>query len=198
MRTNYILVDYENVQPEALAQLDAEHFKVIVFVGASQTKVTFEAAKALQQMGEKAQYIQISGNGPNALDFHIAFYIGQLAKGEPMPYFHILSKDTGFDPLIKHLNTKGIQVSRSRDIKGISIVKVANLKSLDERLNVIVSRLQRLGVAKPRTVKTLSSTVNSMFQKQLSDQELAALIKGLENNGWIEITGTKVSYSLPG
>ncbi|HEX5339549.1 MAG TPA: PIN domain-containing protein, partial [Gammaproteobacteria bacterium] len=61
MRINYVLVDYENVQPEALALLDAEHFKVIVFVGANQTKVTFEAAEALQRMGGKAEYIKISG-----------------------------------------------------------------------------------------------------------------------------------------
>ena len=66
VRTNYVLIDYENVQPEALSILDAEHFKVIVFVGATQAKVTFETAAALQRMGSKAEYIKISGNGPNA------------------------------------------------------------------------------------------------------------------------------------
>lgn len=51
MRTNYVLIDYENVQPEAMAVLNKEHFKVIVFVGANQAKVTFEVASILQQMG---------------------------------------------------------------------------------------------------------------------------------------------------
>jgi len=51
-------------------------------------------------MGERAEYVRISGNGSNALDFHIAFYIGQLAAHEPDAYFHIISKVTGFDPLI--------------------------------------------------------------------------------------------------
>jgi hypothetical protein len=59
LRTNYVLIDYENVQPDGLSVLDQDHFKVLVFVGANQTKVTFESAAALQRMGSKAEYIKI-------------------------------------------------------------------------------------------------------------------------------------------
>src|SRR6185503_11601280 len=103
MRTNYVLIDFENVQPSSLEQLDHDHFKVFVFVGAHQGKVPFELAASLQQLGDRAQYIKISGNGPNALDFHIAYYIGRLAATDPAAYFHIISKDEGFDLLIQHL-----------------------------------------------------------------------------------------------
>ena len=72
MKTNYVLIDYENVQPATLAILDQEHFRIIVFVGANQAKITFEVASALQPMGTRAEYVRISGNGANALDFHIA------------------------------------------------------------------------------------------------------------------------------
>lgn len=48
MRTNYILIDYENVSsPTVLDVLAQGHFKVIVFVGASQPKVTYEVASTL-------------------------------------------------------------------------------------------------------------------------------------------------------
>lgn len=197
MRTNYVLIDYENVQPEALSVLDAEHFKVMVFVGASQTKLTFETAAALQRMGGKAEYIKISGNGSNALDFHIAFYIGQLATHDPTAYFHIISKDTGFDPLIQHLKTKKVFAARSRDVSEIPLVKVANTKSPAEKLAVVVSNLQQRGASKPRTVKTLLSTVSSIFQKQLSEQELAALLKELQAKSYVTVNDTKVSYALP-
>jgi PIN domain len=168
LRINYVLIDYENVQPEALAVLEAEHFKVIVFVGASQTKVTFEAAAALQLMGSRAEYIKISGNGSNALDFHIAFYIGKLAAADPTAYFHIISKDTGFDPLIQHLKTKKIFAARSRDVSDIPLVKATNTKSQPEKLAVVVSNLQQRGASRPRTIKTLSSTVSAIFQNQLN------------------------------
>lgn len=197
MKTNYVLIDYENVQPEAIAVLDKEHFKVIVFVGANQAKVTYEVASALQRMGERAEYVKISGNGSNALDFHIAFYIGQLAAHEPEAYFHIVSKDTGFDPLIQHLKTKKILACRSKDVTDIPLVKAANSKSPDEKLAVIISDLQRRGASRPRAVKTLTSTINSLFQKQLPDNEVHSLLSALQKQGVVTVSDTKVSYALP-
>ena len=197
MRTNYVLIDYENVQPSAMAVLEQEHFKVIVFVGANQAKVSFEVASALQRMGTKASYVKISGNGSNALDFHIAFYIGQLAAIEPDAYFHIISNDSGFDPLIAHLKNKKILASRSKEVTDIPLVKAANSKTPLEKQAVIVANLQQRGSSKPRTVKTLSSTINSLFQRTLPEEELASLLKGLQEQGVISVTDTKVSYALP-
>ena len=34
MKTNYVLIDYENVQPQIVAALAEEHVKVLVFIGA--------------------------------------------------------------------------------------------------------------------------------------------------------------------
>ena len=197
MRTNYVLIHYENVQPDALSMLDAEHFKVMLFVGASQTKLTFEAAAALQRMGNRAEYIKISGNGSNALDFHIAFYIGQIAAHEPTACFHIISKDSGFDPLIQHLNSKKILAARWRDVSEIPAVKVANTQTPTEKIAAIVANLQQRGTSKPRTVKTLLSTINASFQKQLSEQELANLLGELQAKSYVIVDGTKVSYALP-
>jgi hypothetical protein len=196
LRTNYVLVDYENVQPSALALLDGEHFKVFVFVGASQTKVGFEAAAALQRMGKQAEYVKIIGNGSNALDFHIAYFIGQLAAADPAGYFHIISKDTGFDPLIQYLKTQKILAGRVRDVIDIPLVKAANSKSPTEKLDVVVANLKQRGASRPRTLKTLSSTVSSLFQKQLSTEELEGLLDLLQKNGFVMVNKTKVSYSL--
>lgn len=197
MRTNYVLIDYENVQPAALAALEKEHFKILVFVGASQTKVNYEIADSLQRLGPKASYIKISGNGPNALDFHIAYYIGQLAAADKDGFFHIISKDTGFDPLIAHLKTKKIYACRSRDVSDMPIVKAANSKSPTEKIEVIVANLKQRGPSKPRTVKTLTSTISSLFQKALPEEELGALLKSLQKQGYVAVNETKVSYSLP-
>ena len=196
MKSNFVLIDYENVQPEAMSALVEEHFNVIVFVGANQAKVSFEVASALQQLGDRAQYIKISGNGSNALDFHIAFYIGELASRHPNAFFHIVSKDTGFDPLIQHLKTRKILAGRSKSVVDIPIVKAASSKSPSERIEIIVADLKRRGSAKPRTVKTLSSTIQAIFQKQLSDEDVTGLVNGLNKKGIVKISGTKVAYSL--
>lgn len=197
MRNNYVLIDYENVQPEGVGVLDQEHFKVIVFVGANQAKVSFEVASLLQRLGSRASYVKIMGNGPNALDFHVAFYIGQIAASDPDAYFHIVSKDTGFDPLIAHLKTRKILACRSRDVADMPIVKAANSKSLPERIAVVIANLQQRGASKPRTIKTLSSTIGSLFQKALLDSEVASILKALQDKGYVTVNDNKVAYALP-
>jgi hypothetical protein len=197
LKTNYVLIDYENVQPDALAVLGEEHFKIIVFIGANQTKVSFEVASTLQGMGDRADYIKITGNGSNALDFHIAYYIGQLASIKPGAYFHIISKDTGFDPLIQHLKSKNILACRSADVAEIPIVKAATSKTPADKLAVVIGDLERRGTAKPRTVKTLGSTINGLFQKQLSEPEVSSLLAALQKHGVVTVTDGKVSYTLP-
>lgn len=218
MITKYILIDFENVQPKDLSVYDVEDSKIIVFVGANQKKVPVELAKALQPFGGKAEYIQITGSGSNALDFHIAFYIGLLVKQDSSAHFYIISKDKGFDPLIRHLKAKGIPVTRLlnvsnrplanpknkimpvaklRDDNNIPLVRSTNKKSSSEKIETIIENFQQRGSAKPRTVKTLSSTINSLFPKKLSDKELTILINALKNKKFLTVSDTnKVSYTV--
>ncbi|MEQ1536196.1 MAG: PIN domain-containing protein, partial [Burkholderiaceae bacterium] len=193
---NYVLIDYENVQPEAISALDQEYFKVIVFVGATQSKVTYEVAIAMQKLGNKAEYIKIAGNGPNALDFHIAFYIGRISAKEPDTYFHIVSKDTGFDPLIAHLKNLRIPVQRSKDISEIQIVKASISKTIEEKIIVVTDYLKSRGTAVPKTIKTLTSTIQSVFQKNILESEQETIIAALQEQGAIAVVGSKVSYNL--
>lgn len=197
MRTNYVLVDYENVQPETLSALEGDHFKVLLFVGANQAKISIDVAQSLQRLGQRGEYIRVSGSGKDALDFHIAFYIGRLSAEDQNGYFHILSKDTGFDPLIHHLKSKKVSVARSRTVDEIPLLKAANSKTLQEKVNVVVSNLRHRGASKPRTLKTLSSTMASLFQKQLQDTELADLLQELQQRGFVLVAGEKVTYALP-
>jgi len=71
-------------------------------------------------------------------------------------------------------------------------------KALSENLARVVVDLHRRGSAKPRTVKTLSSTISALFQKKIPEHEIAALIECLRTDRVIAVAGTKVSYDLPG
>jgi hypothetical protein len=195
MRQNIVLIDFENVQPESVALLSADHFRVLVFVGANQAKVPFETAASLQQLGARAEYIKISGNGSNALDFHIAYYIGKLAAADPAAFFHIVSKDTGFDPLIAHLKTNKVFAGRVKEIRDIPVIRAANNKSPEERVAIVLDKLRQPKVTKPRTVKTLSSAVAQFLQKQVGEEEIAEVIGALVRAGAVVIEGAKVSYA---
>lgn len=141
------------------------------------------------------EYIKISGNGSNALDFHIAYYIGRLAAADTGSYFHIISKDRGFDPLIQHLRAKKILASRERTISDISCTKTSNCKSAAERIEMVLKKLRQLKTAKPKTVKTLGSTIAALFQKQLSDKEINGLINKMATKGYLTVSGARITYA---
>lgn len=66
-----------------------------------------------------------------------------------------------------------------------------------QKLALVVADLRKRGTARPRTLKTLSSTVSALFQKQLAEPEVAALLNKLQAQGIISVSGTKVTYELP-
>lgn len=196
MNTSYILIDFENVQPSNLKILKDHAFKILVFVGTNQTKLPIDLVTIMQDFGKNAQYIKIAGSGKNALDFHIAYYIGMLTAKEPNLSFHIISKDTGFDPLIKHLNSNKIKAKRYADLSEIRILKISNKISNTEKINAIVKNLTNRGQSKPRKVATLKNTINSLFSENLSSQEIDSLVDNLIKKGFIKVKGESIAYQL--
>jgi len=198
LKANYLLIDFENVQPRGLSALHGHSFKVKLFVGHNQTKVSLDLASALQALGEDAEYVQITGSGRNALDFHIAYTLGELVAEHRDAVFYVVSKDTGFDPLLRHLKAKGIRVHRIKEVADIPVLRGSKDKTLEQKLDVIVANLKSRGSGRPRKVRTLKNTVNALFGKGLPDSEVSALVKALERNEYISVAGESVSYNLQG
>ncbi|WP_131111189.1 PIN domain-containing protein [Sulfuricystis thermophila] len=196
-RTNFVLVDFENVQPKDIGLLKDGPFKVKVFLGPNQSKIPVALAAALQSLGESAEYIILESAGNNALDFHIAYYIGVLSAAEPAAFFHIISKDSGFDPLLKYLKGRKIFAQRSTCIADIPYFKPALPAAPEAQVEAVVANLVRRKTSKPRTQKTLLSTLHALFKKELSEQQLAALFSELCKRGFVRVEGTRVSYALP-
>ena len=188
--------DFENIQPKNVSLLNGGPFKIKVFLGANQAKIPLEMARVLQMFGPDAEYIQIDGNGSNALDFHIAFYIGRLAAETPDAYFHVISKDKGFDPLIKHLKTQKIFCQRSTSIADIPLVKISNTKSDQEKVDAVIENFEKRKASRPRTLKTLRSTIKALFVHQVAEEELGEIINQLSKRKVITIMEGKVSYEM--
>jgi hypothetical protein len=194
---NYVLIDFENIQPKNLEILKKYPFNVFVFVGGNQVRLPFEMACTLQEFGKKVRYIKMSGSGRNALDFHIACYLGHLSAEDKNGNYYIVSKDTGFDPLVKHLKSKKIRVSRVSDPTEISTLQISNIMDSDNKINTIVKNLAGRGQTRPRKIKTLSNTINSLFAKKLEENELTSIINNLKTKKYITVNQNNVSYNLP-
>lgn len=208
---NVVLIDYENVQPPSLKALLAPGFTVLVFVGASQSRISIEVAEVIQTLGPHGRYVRCNGSGSNALDFHIAFYIGEMAAAEATSFFHIVSKDTGFDPLVAHLRARGLQVGRSASVEALPMFRAAQSKAVaaatpkikpadlqgDDRLAHMRACLIKQGKARPGSIKTLRSAIKSSFQNALPDADINALVQQLQQKKWVMVNGEKLSYQLP-
>lgn len=272
---HFVLIDFENVQPANLDGLKKGQHHIRVFVGESQSKISLGTAKALQSFGSDADYIQITGSGSNALDFHLAFYLGRLSLQHPQASFVIVSKDTGFDPLVKHLNRLGTACRRVASIATaagatpkaapadktiVAAAQPAAIRAAEKTtaapepaaaaamraerspaahvlppaakpaaqkatvlkaaapatkppakpaakttakataappeamLNAILDRLRGMKNARPRTLKTLTSSITSWHK--LDEQRCAAVRKALVDGGHITTDGKKVVYNL--
>jgi hypothetical protein len=194
LKNSFVLVDFENIQPKNVSLLSGTPFKVKVFVGTNQAKVPLEMARALQAIGPNAEYIQISGSGRNALDFHIAYYLGRLAAENPGAELHVISKDKGFDPLIKYLTAQEVTCHRWTSIADIPLAKAAKAKSGQDPVDVVIENLEKRKASKPRTLKTLRSTISARLGNQITDEELDRIIDELAKRQVIKVSAGKISY----
>jgi len=69
-------------------------------------------------------------------------------------------------------------------------------KAKGDRFTMVVTNLKQRGTSRPRTLKTLTSTIASLFPKGISDADLATLIQQLQSSGTISVAENKVSYVL--
>ena len=218
MATNYVLVDFENVQPASLAALANGPFRVKVFVGAAQAKgrISFELSHSMQLLGANAEYVKIARSGPNAVDMHIAYYVGRLLEKEPNATIHIISRDSDFDPLIEYLHAKGSVCKRVKSIGEIPKQALARppvpaaktakhtphvpspRRPHAEKLAPIIKHLHSLS-GKPATSKKLAQTIASYFKQhggELADKTVTLLIDELVRLKYVSQIGGKVSYHL--
>ncbi|NMB03155.1 MAG: hypothetical protein GX978_01235 [Tissierellia bacterium] len=107
----YLYIDYENVQDVQTDAID-ETMRVMIVVGVNQTKVPLQLVQQTQRLGEQVQWIQVGGQGRDALDFFIAYYVGRDVCLRPENEYIIYSKDAGYDPLIDHLKNEKVNISR--------------------------------------------------------------------------------------
>lgn len=194
MKIRNIFIDFENVQPKDLALLKGRDLRVMIFIGATQAKLPTEFVIAVQALGPAAEYVKIDGSGRNALDFHIAYYLGSTAANAASGESFVISKDTGFDPLLRHLKAKGISCRRLASIGDIPGLKEAAVKATADPLQKILANLAKRAAAKPRTLKTLRSSIKNVLGEEGTEETVDRMMAELERLNAIKLTDGKVSY----
>jgi len=216
-----LLVDFENVQQVELARLD-DSYRVIIFVGQGQKNVPFDLVTKAQSLGSRVEWQKVMGMGSNALDFFIAFQLGRVFDTTPRPECLVLSRDKGFDPLIKFLNADGMKCKRITSLAELQkspspraasasprpvthaprpsshVPRPSSLAPSDEptlqRAIEVLSRTEKR--ARPRKRKTLSQAISAMFQKKLDKEEVERIITAMLDKGLISEAHNTITYEF--
>ena len=188
-----LLVDYENVQQLDFSLL--EHgFRVIVFVGLTQKNVPIDVVTGAQRLGDRVEWQRVDGNGNNALDFYIACELGRVLERMPRTDCTVLSKDKGFDPLLRHLNKHGLKCRRINSLLELHPTKAPVDEPNYRRVVDVLGKAQK--TARPRTRATLSKHISAMFQKGISQKDVDRIINLLFANKMISEANQRISYEF--
>jgi hypothetical protein len=197
MPKHVYLIDYENIQNLDLTPLLDQDVLIKVFCGENQ-KYTGKFFDSAMEFGkEKMDRIEISGSGKNAADFHIAYFIGKLSKELIEPHFHIISKDTGFKPLVDYLTQKD-KVACQQESK-IAVVaqskKIAPKQARDNYQRVVENLAKTPEKKKPKTMEKLRHHVNSLTGKKIGEEEIEKIVERLKVDKKISVDENgKISY----
>lgn len=193
---NYVFIDYENVKADGLDLLDPQRFHVVLFCGEHQKTIPISVSQA-QSQGLLVEIVSIEGRTKEALDLHIAFYLGRLVSttDATKSYFlHIVSRDKGFDSLVTHLISRNYIATRANSVMDLPLVRNALAKTLNTRLPLVLDRLQAMGDHRPARLKTLTGTIRSLFPSDTPPSAIEEIITALQRNKVIKIDSPRVSY----
>jgi hypothetical protein len=193
MPQNFVFIDYENLQPETLPLIADLDLRVFVFVGSKQGSVPLPLAMSLQDLGERVKYVHIERQGPNALDFCIAFHVGVVVSTVADAVVHIVSRDKGYDALIGHLRNRKVRAARVESLKFLPIVE--NIKGMtpEDRADLMLRLLFQF-TGRPKSPQRLRQTIHTLCQQSLSEQQCEEVLAILVRRGQVTMAGEEVRY----
>ena len=175
MNKKIILVDYENIQNiNNLGKLSGYDFKILV--GNNQTKIPIEVVTSLQKYGETVTWLQVSGQGKNALDFFIAFFLGKFIEQNKYEEYYVVSKDGGYQPLIDYLNKNGTKAKLVTAVKQLT----GNYKEQQASVEVkeLIENIRKMPVNKrPKKRKSLIAHFDTAFKKSKNHLQIEELVE---------------------
>ncbi len=119
MAQNYVFIDYENMKSVDPRIFALERTTITLLLGAQNHSLETRTVQALLHHRATVELVRLEKAGKNAVDFALAYYLGHKTIAEPLTFFHIVSKDKGYDPLIEHLRTRHIKVARHENYNAV-------------------------------------------------------------------------------
>ena len=109
---NHVFVDFENVKEVDKSVLGRTNYIVHLFLGPQNKKLDVDVVERLLEHSQAVKMIRSPKSGKNALDFVMAYHLGQAVQSDPRAFFHLVSGDVGFESLVELLKARKVKVKR--------------------------------------------------------------------------------------
>jgi hypothetical protein len=173
-RTNYVFIDFENVQETEWDRIANKPVQVTLVLGEQHKSLPVTLVRKFLQYAGQVALVETGRSGRNALDLVLAHHIGAQKKTDPQGYFHILSRDKDFDALIGHLRDNDILAARHASFSEIPI-----LMNLAERVKLLAGHFRANQATRPKKRTTVASQIQAIFGRAQSTADIEDTIQAL-------------------
>lgn len=202
--TNHVFVDFENVHAIDPAVFGHKSVSFTLLLGPAQKKLDAALVEQLLNHAGTVELVRLTEPGKNALDFALAYYLGRAVQSDPLGFFHIVSHDKGFDPLVEHLRHRHVRARRHDDFSGLhfngetkpatvaaktpdtppaprqpAAKSTAATPHLSEQATLLLEYLRKNAKNRPGKEATLLRHTRSFFADKITDTDAKALIAEL-------------------
>jgi hypothetical protein len=189
---HHVFVDFENVHQVDVSVIGARSVNFTILLGANQTRLDAGLVEKLMEHASSVQLIRLASSGRNALDLTLAYYLGRTVSVHPSASIHIISKDTGFDPLVEHLRSRHIHARRHDSFATLPFARqTSTAKAQDavpeDPLIRALGHLRNIVTTRPKKKGTLVRILRTWIGKDATEADAAGLMERLQQAGHVTI-----------
>lgn len=198
---NHVFVDFENVRDVNLSVAGNKLVNFTLMLGPGDKKLDTDLVEEMMKNAAPVRLLRLVSRARDAADIALAFYLGLAVASDPTGYFHIVSKDTGFDPMIEHLRERKFHVRRHESFATLTFsmpVKPVTARTQDLYARVR-EHLTKNKNNRPKREKTLVTNLKTLVGASGSERDVQEIINRLRTEKLIAIDEKgAVSYKLEG
>ena len=117
---NHIFLDYENTKSIDPGVLGIERTTFTLLLGPQNHKFHIGLVQQLMHRAGSVEIVRLEKAGKNAVDFALTYYLGRKVAGDSAAYFHIVSKDAGYAPLVEHLKSRHVHIALHKNFSTVA------------------------------------------------------------------------------
>jgi len=184
--------------------------QIICFIGANTNQNNWynNCVKYIQSIDKKTSFnltpIRILTEGNNALDMVLSSYVGLAMGQNSRAEFVIVSNDKGYDSVVEHFRSLGVQIERKAICHATENEKEksSKIKSANENLELIKELSKKIlqidNKKRPKKIATLKNVLKNLDRKSVTDKNItnvtSQIIKELEKEKKLSVKNQRLEW----